>query len=216
MFSHKSEQIVVEKTRRPKGKWIILTVPHATCKPETIQRTCDRLALPMAKRLYQALPLSTSQHSVMMVYPLIPRSVVDMNRPASRKTEYREYLRKSVFTKDYDVVHHFDIHSYPKDGKRLAELVYILDDRETASQRNLVLAKALTEALDSKVGIFKGPQRAVEFEKLNPPEGSHNDIQDEFLHHGIESTLIEFLEEMTTAQMETCVATIVKWCDSIS
>lgn len=99
---------------------ILLTVPHATCEPESksvSKHPCDAAALTASRLLANFLKkLSKNRVDVTLIAGSVPRSVVDMNRSASRIGESALKERSDIEKWVTETVGYgraiVDVHSY--------------------------------------------------------------------------------------------------------
>ncbi len=166
-------------------KIVVLTAPHAYCtnsREEEKYHLCDKAAEHATDLLEKHLVFRG-----FMVKKFISKTHRekgnDMNRVETRDTKFRLEITDYIKSHKNRIVMLLDVHSYPGYLQYYGNFdVYLLDDTRfgTHSFSSTVLFKFLSDS-GFKTEIF---------------QGIHNDIQDEAISEGIESTLIEFNEDL--------------------
>lgn len=166
-------------------KIVVLTAPHAYCvndRKEEKYHLCDKAAGDAADLLEKHL-ISRGFKVKKFVSTEHRDKDNDMNRKYTRDREYRLNITEYLKTHKGQIIMLLDVHSYPGHLQYYGEFdAYLLDDTkyENHSFSSSLLFKFLVDS-GFKSKILQGIQ---------------NDIQDQAISEGIESTLIEFNEDL--------------------
>jgi hypothetical protein len=158
--------------------------------PET--HSTDFIAEKVAKKLLLAL-----DNPSVLIIGNINRDDIDLNRKASRKTEFREYVRRLSNSECRVII---DVHSFPNGSANYGDMDTALVSPNDKPTR---LERALLDAFD-EAGIdsmFVGNEKA--------------DIYVEATKHGKPVVLVEFNERLTDTRVHAIVdvvsTTIVRY-----
>ena len=182
---------------------IILTVPHGTCSPILIgEHYCDFIAEQMGTLLHDALSKKLNNVSAqtisydisLIVEKDIPRSHIDENRDIARQqhTPFRTKISDSISQSPSGSIL-IDIHSFPNNPEHLESYntpFYIIDPSIDIFYPANNLSMALSHTTIPSAAIFRSG--SDEFGQ------NVNDIIRQASESGINSTLIEFNEQLTS------------------
>lgn len=188
-------------------RYIILTVPHATCSNE-FARDCDERAFEAAVVMKYYLEYfinikHLSATTKVLIFPNLKvlREICDMNRPSCRKTKYRKSLRHLIKSiqkeKQNEIIFLLDMHSFPNYDSWKSNNI------ERRKNYKLVFLY-IDDSPFNEVGFFK--KCLLGARNIGFLQGSMlNDIMVQAQEKDIPSILIESHEDdeiYTTAEME--------------
>jgi hypothetical protein len=166
------------KTYREEVRYgkIILTVPHATGENDK-EHTYDKIAKDVAVELDKKLKEKGIE--VETIIGNIERTDIDLNRPESRDTEFRNKISNAI-TEDAFLI---DVHSFPPDDPSNAPFDVVVYDIPV-DRDDIYVADILF--ILNKVGLVAGYHKAY----------TRDDIVMQMLSEGANAVLLEFNENI--------------------
>lgn len=169
---------------------IVITTPHSFCVHGINERHCDLNAENAAVSLLRIL--RTSKYSTVYLPADQPRFQVDLNRPESRDTRFRQSLGKILNNNPALLL---DIHSFPYDTFERDYDVVIIDNPPTTEYSVSLKDRLLNHNIN--VGYITG--------------NSDNDIVIEARSKNVFAMLIEYSEILNISDLNIINGVIADW-----